>query len=170
MSFCSSKNGPYIGARLVTPKEKSKHTGSTTSTDVFAPASTIGRPRGGRAQAGFPLSALMPTHPRREPGPKRLREAHPQTPHKSDPHVYCCYYCCMLLLLTAAVVSLLLSEVKLVQAGAATVAVLLLRFVEQRVIFLRTIQRSTKNCKRLSKISKFGKQLGVFEVTCSVKK
>ena len=64
MFFGSSKNGPYIQTRLVTPQGKNKHTGSTTPTDAFAPASTSGRPRGGRAQAGLPLSAPMPTHPR----------------------------------------------------------------------------------------------------------
>ena len=53
MSFCSSKNGPYIRTRLVTPQEKNKHTGSITPTDAFAPASTSGRPRGGRAQAAL---------------------------------------------------------------------------------------------------------------------
>ena len=58
-----------------------KHTGSTTPTDAFAPASTNGRPRGGRVQAGLPLSAPMPTHPRRDPGPKRPRAARPQTPY-----------------------------------------------------------------------------------------
>ena len=90
--FCSSKNGPYIWTRLVTPQEKNKHTGSTTPTDAFALASTSDSPRGGRAQAGLPLSAPMPTHPRRDPGPKRPRAAPPQTPHSSDSHVYCCYY------------------------------------------------------------------------------
>ena len=78
-AFCSSKNGPYIRTRLVTPQEKDKHTGSTTPT--FAPASTSGRLRGGRAQAGLPLSEPMSTHPRRDPGPKRPRAARPQTPH-----------------------------------------------------------------------------------------
>ena len=79
--FFSSKNGPYIRIRLVTPRDKNKHTGSTTPTDAFAPASTSGRPRGGRAQAGLPFSTPMPTHPRRDPGPKRPRAARPQTPH-----------------------------------------------------------------------------------------
>ena len=45
--------------RLVTPQEKNKHTGSTTPKDAFAPASTSGRPRGARAQAGLRLSAPM---------------------------------------------------------------------------------------------------------------
>ena len=81
MYFSSSKNSPYIWTRLVTPQEKNKHTGSTTHTDDFAPASTSGRPRGGRAQAGLPLSAPMSTHPRRDSGPKRPRAARPQTPH-----------------------------------------------------------------------------------------
>ena len=80
MSFCSSKNGPYIRTRLVTPHDKNKHTGSTTSTDAFAPASTSGRPRGRRAQAGLPSSAPMPTHPRRDPGLKRPRAAPPPNP------------------------------------------------------------------------------------------
>ena len=79
--FCSSKNGPYIRTRLVTSLDKNKHTGSTTPTDAFAPASTSGRPLGRRAQAGLPLSAPMPTHPRRDPGPKRPKAARPQTPH-----------------------------------------------------------------------------------------
>ena len=60
---CSSKNGPYIRTRLVTPQKKNKHTGSTTPTDAFAPASVSGRPRGGRAQVGLPLSNPCPrTH------------------------------------------------------------------------------------------------------------
>ena len=97
--FCSSKNGPYIRTRLVTPQAKNKHTGSTTPTDAFAPASTSGRPRGGRAQAGSPLSAPMPTHPRRDPGPKRPRAARPK-PHTNPIHMctaitaICCCYCC----------------------------------------------------------------------------
>ena len=81
MFFCSSKNGPYIRKRLVTPQEKNKHTGLTTPTDDFAPASTSGRPCGGRAQARSPLNAPIPTHPRRDLGSKRLRAARPQTPH-----------------------------------------------------------------------------------------
>ena len=75
------ENGPYIRTRLVTLQEKNKHTGSTTPTDAFDPASTSGRPRGRRAQADLPLSAPMPTHPRRDPGPQRLRAARSQTPH-----------------------------------------------------------------------------------------
>ena len=81
MYLYSSKNGPYIRTRLVTPQEKNKQTGSTTPTDAFAPASTSGRPLGGRAQAGLPLPAPMLTHSRRDPGPKRPRAAGPQTPH-----------------------------------------------------------------------------------------
>ena len=87
LCFYSSINGPYVRTRLVTSQEKHTHTGSTTPPDAFAPASTSGRPRGGRKQAGLPLSAPMPTHPRRDPGPKRPRAARPQTPHYSDPHV-----------------------------------------------------------------------------------
>ena len=34
-----------------------------------------------RESAGFPLSAPMPTHPRRDPGPKRPWAARPRTPH-----------------------------------------------------------------------------------------
>ena len=63
------------------PRKRKINTGSTTPTDAFAPASTSGRPRGGRAQAGLPLSAPMPTHPRRDPGPKLPSAARPQTPH-----------------------------------------------------------------------------------------
>ena len=81
MSFSSIKYGPYIRTRLVTAQGTNKHTESTTPTDTFIPASTSGRSRGGRAQAGLTLSAPMPPHPRRDPGPKRPRAARPQTPH-----------------------------------------------------------------------------------------
>ena len=94
----SSKNGPYIRTRLVTPQGKNEHSGSTTPTDAFALVSTSGRPSGGRAQAGLSLSAPMPTHPRQDPGPKRPMAPRPQTPHYSDPHVYCCYRLLLLLL------------------------------------------------------------------------
>ena len=81
MYFWSSKYRPYIRTRLATPQEKNNiHTGSTTPTVAFAPASTSGRPRGGRAQAGLPSSAPMPMHPRRDPGPKQPRAARPQAP------------------------------------------------------------------------------------------
>ena len=123
--FLLQKNGPYIRTRLVTHQEKNKHTGSTTPTDSFAPASTSGHPRGRRAQAGLPLSEPVPTHPCRNPGPKRPRMARPQTPHLSDPHVYCCYYCGMLLLLL-----LLCLLLRLIAVAATTAAVLLLRLVE----------------------------------------
>ena len=76
--FLNSRS--YIRTRLVTPQEKNKHTGSTTPIDAFGPASTSGHPRDGRAQAGLPLSAPMPTHPRRDPGPKRPRATCPKTP------------------------------------------------------------------------------------------
>ena len=115
MSFCSSQNGPYIRIRLVTPQEEHNiHTGSTTPTDAFAPASMGGRTRGGRAQASLPLSAPMPMHPRRDLGPKRLRAARPQTPHYSNPHV------CVLLLL-------LLLQLYDAATTAAAVVLLLLR-------------------------------------------
>ena len=97
--FCSSKNGPHIRTRLVTPQEKKTHTRSTMSTDVFVPASTSGCPRSGRVQAGLPLSAPMPMQPRRDSGPKRTRVARPQPPRTSPTHIYmnCCYsiaVCC----------------------------------------------------------------------------
>ena len=34
-----------------------------------------------RESSGFPLSAPMPTYPRRDPRPKRTRAARPRTPH-----------------------------------------------------------------------------------------
>ena len=119
-------NAPYIRTRLVTPQEKNKHTGSTTPTDAFAPASTSGRPRSGRTQAGLPLSAPMPrTHveirDRNGPGrraPKLLTNPiHMCTAATSA--VCCCYCCCC-----AA------ADGNLVRAVAATAAVLLLRLVE----------------------------------------
>ena len=82
--FFSSKNDPYIRTRLVTPQKQNINTPGQPRpqpTDAFAPASTSDRPRGGRAQTGLPLSAPMPTHPLRDPGPKWPRAARPQTPH-----------------------------------------------------------------------------------------
>ena len=138
MSFCSSKNGPYIRSRLVSSQEKNEHTGSTTSTDAFAPASTSGRPRGGRAQVGLSLFAPKPTHSRLDPGPKRPRVACPQTPHypihmfiSATTTAVCCCYILLLLLCCCC------AEVSLVRAVATftTAAVLLLRLVELRAIF-----------------------------------
>ena len=157
--FCSNNNGPFFPTRLVIPQEKRKHTGSTTPTEAFALASTSGSPRDGRALAGLPLSAPMPTHPRRHPRSKRPRVAPLQTPHYSDPPVFCCCYCCCCFAVSA--------EVNLARAVVATAAVLLLRLVEYRAIFLHTKQRETTILKSLSKYQHLKNQFGVFQVNCS---
>ena len=68
------------------PARQNKHTGPTTPTDAFAPASTSGHLRGRRAQVGLPLSAPMPTHPRRDPGRDGLGRRAPK-PHTSPIHM-----------------------------------------------------------------------------------
>ena len=157
---CSSKNGPYIRTRLVTPQEKNKH----TSQPRPQMRSLLPRRAAARA-AGEPRPIYSCLHPcprahvdiRGRNGPGRRAPK----PHTNPIHMctaattaVCCRYCCC-----AAT-----AEVNLVRAVVAIAALLLLRLVEQRAIVLRTKHRRTKNCKSSSK---FEKKFGVFLATCS---
>ena len=80
MYFCSSKNGPDIRTRLVTPQEENIHTGSTTAAERFC-SCLDARPPEGRESAGrFTLVCTHAHAPTSRSGAETVKGDAPPNP------------------------------------------------------------------------------------------